>query len=175
MTSSKKPKRTHSDESRERMRAAALARSDSKAEQIHEHVRDLLKEIQKEMAANQGIYPQNGGALSMAEVARRAEIHPNTFHKSRYVELAKEVKEWLKTVRQGATVGRMRVRKELGTRVQEWKQLYEDLLETHRITETDLDVAEAKLEEVLKENEKLRQRLADLSEHKVVKLQPKEK
>ncbi len=169
----KKVKRTYSADAREHMRASALARYDSNAAQAHDRVHVVMKNIQAEMSGNQGIYPNNKGAVSMAEVARRAEIHPFTFHKPRYKELGKEVKAWLETLKQGSVVGRGRVRKELGSRVQEWKTLYEDLLETHRISETDLAHAEARLEEVSKENEQLRQKVAAEATLKVVPLRPK--
>lgn len=168
-----KATRTYSADSIERMRAAALARYDSEAEQAHQRVRAAMKAIQMEMAGNGGIYPNNKGAVSMAEVARRAKIHPITFHKPRYQQLGKEVKAWLETLKQGAVVGRGRVRKELGTRVQEWKKLYEDLLEAHRLSETDLQHAQARLNEVLQENEQLRQRIADQATLKVVPMRPK--
>ncbi|WP_410199704.1 hypothetical protein [Burkholderia cenocepacia] len=166
-----KTKRTYSDESRGRMRAAALARHDSNARQTHERVRALMMTIRDEIASNQGIYPHNKGAISLAEVARRAEIHPFTFHKPRYVELANEVRQWLASLRQDAVVGRVHVRKELGTRVREWKQLYEDLREVHRIAETDLAHAQALLEETRRENDELKIRLANLVRGSVVQLQ----
>ncbi|MGC8209517.1 hypothetical protein [Ralstonia pseudosolanacearum] len=172
MTNKKTSKSIRSPESRERMRAAARVRHDGNAEQIHVRVRAVMQAIQQEMAANKGVYPHNGGAVPLAEVARRARIHPFTFYKKRYVLLADEVREWRKTLESGAVVGRMRVRKELGTRLQEWKELYEDLRETHRISETDLARAEAKLRELQDDNAKLRQRLADLTKKKVVKLRP---
>ncbi|WP_155631426.1 hypothetical protein [Burkholderia cepacia] len=170
-----KNNRTVSEEARERMRAAALARYDSNAQQAHERVRAVMKTIQVEMASNQGIYPHNKGAVSLAEVARRAEIHPFTFHKPRYVELVKEVRQWLETLKQRTIVGRTRVRKELGARIHEWTQLYEDLRETHRITETDLAFANARLDEALRENEELRQRMANLTKHKVAPLRVQKK
>lgn len=170
-----KSNRTFSEEARKRMRAAALARYDSNAQQTYERVRAVMKAIQVETAANHGIYPHNKGAVSLAEVARRAEIHPFTFHKPRYVELAKEVKQWLDSLKERAIVGRTRVRKELGTRIHEWKQLYEDLRETHRITETDLTHANTRLDEALRENEELRRRIADLTKHKVTPLRMQKK
>jgi hypothetical protein len=170
MTNNKEPKRSYTEQSRERMRQAALSRYDSNAEETRSRVRTLMLTIQKEMAANGGIYPHNKGAVSQAEVARRAGIHPVTFHKERYVELSREVKQWLETLRQGATVGRVRVRKELGTRVQEWKNLYESLRETHRVTETDLAYVQARLQEALIENATLRERIAKLSKQKVLHL-----
>ena len=157
-------------ESRERMRESALARHERNALQTHERVRAMMGKIKEEMAVNNGIYPHNKGALSLAEVARRVEIHPLTFHKPRYVELGKEVKEWLTTLKQREIVSRTGVRKELGTRLQEWKQMYEDLLETHRLTETDLAVAQAKLDDALREIETLRQRVAVIAKQRVVSL-----
>lgn len=173
MAESNNRKRAFSEASKDKMRAAALARHDNNAQVIFERVHAVMETIQKEMAANNGIYPQNKGGVSLAEVARRAGIHPVTLHKQRYIELTKDVRDWLETLKQGAIVGRMRVRKELATRVQEWSQLYEDLLETHRISETDLAYANEKLKEAMKEIEILRQRVADLTKLKVMPLRPR--
>lgn len=163
----------YSPEAIERMRAGALARYDAQAEAAHERVRAVMLTIQKEMADNDGIYPHNKGAVSKAEVARRAEIHPFTFHKPRYRDLGQEVDDWLDKLKEGAVVGRGRVRKELGVRVLEWKQLYEDLLEQHRISETDREHAEAQLKEALQENRSLREQLVAQSTLKVVPIRPK--
>lgn len=170
MTDNNVPKRSSTEQSRERMRQAALSRYDSNAEETHKRVRAIMRAIQEEMDANAGIYPLNKGAVSLAEVARRAGIHPVTFHKERHVELASEVRLWLETLRKGATIGRVRVRKELSTRVQEWKQLYESLRETHRLTETDLAYANARLQETMTQNGVLHERIAELSKRQVLPL-----
>lgn len=172
MKSKPKAKRTYSPESKERMRVAALARHDAEAEQIHERVRAMMKTIQLEMAGNAGIYPNNKGAVSMAEVARRSLIHPITFHKERYRKLGEEVKAWLETLKQGSVIGRGRVRKELGSRVQEWEDLYEALKVTNRISETDLAHAEALLKEARQEIEQLRSRLSEQAALKIVPIRP---
>lgn len=132
----------------------------------------MMKTIQLEMAGNAGIYPHNKGAVSMAEVARRSLIHPITFHKERYRKLGEEVKVWLETLKQGSVIGRVRVRKELGSRVQEWKELYDDLLATHRLSETDLAHAEALLKEARREIEQLRSRLSEQAALKIVPIRP---
>lgn len=165
-----RPKRTFSEDARARMRAGALARYDADAGVAHARVRAVMQSIKAEMADNEGIYPHNKGAVSLAEVARRAEIHPFTFHKPRYRQLGEEVKEWLEALKSGTVVGRGRVRKELGTRVKEWKQLYDDLLEAHRVSETDLEHANEQLKEALQENERLRLRLADHNALKIVSI-----
>ena len=172
MKAKPKAKRTYSAESKERMRVAALARHDAGSEQIHERVRAMMKTIQMEMAGNGGIYPNNKGAVSMAEVARRSAINPTTFYKNRYRELGKEVDKWLETLKQGSVIGRGRVRKELGSRVQEWEDLYEALKVTNRLSETDLAHTEELLKEALKENEQLRSRLLEQAALKIVPIRP---
>lgn len=171
MTENKLQKRIPSQESRERMRAAALARSENNAAQIHVRVREIMVLIKIEMNNNNGIYPENKGAVSMAEVARRANIHPLTFHKLRYKELGQEVRDWLTTLKSEVVVGRGRIRKDLNARTQEWKKLYEDLLVVHRITETELMDANSRLKDILQEKEKLMAELSEESKSKIIPLQ----
>lgn len=173
MKKSKPPQTIRTDEARDRMRLAARARHDANTKKTYERVRGVMRLIQQEMAANQGIYPQNRGAVSLAEVARRAKMHPVTFHKPNYQELVTEVKTWLHELKSGAIVGTKRVHKELGTRLQEWKQLYNDLLESHQISETDLAHATMRLKELENENRELRQKLAEATSPKVVSMRPK--
>jgi len=155
------------------MRDAALARYDRNAEDIHVRVRQILELIKQEMASNGGIYPFNKGAISIAEVARRSQIHPLTFHKPRYVDLAKEVKAWLEALKGGNLVGRSRIRKDAETRIGEWKELYENLLDAHRVTETDLLHAQVQLEEARAEIDVLRARLSARETLKIASIHSK--
>lgn len=172
MTTNKVHKRVISEQSREQMRQSALSRYDRNAEEIYTRVRKMMHTIQAEIDTNEGIYPHNRGSVSLAEVARRAQMHPVTFHKKRYIELAGEVKHWLEKLHQGSVIGPVRIRKELGSRVQQWKQLYESLREAHRLTETDLAHAEARLQDLLKKNLLLQERIAELLRHKILPLKP---
>jgi len=97
MTYSDNQKWTFSEASQDKMRAAALARNNMQA--IFDRVHVVMKTIQMEIAANNGIYPHNKGVVSLAEVARRAGIHPATLHNQRYIGLTREVKHWLKTLK----------------------------------------------------------------------------
>lgn len=97
MTYSDIQKRAFSEASQDKMRAAALTRNNMQA--IFDRVNVVMKTIQMEIAANNGIYPQNKGVVSLAEVARRAGIHPATLHKQRCIELTREVKHWLETLK----------------------------------------------------------------------------
>lgn len=173
MRGTEKPKVVRSEQARERMRAAARIRHDANTRKIHERVRNAMRLIHEEIAANQSIYPNNKGSVTLAEVARRARMHPVTFHKPHYRELAEEVKAWINTLKSDAIVGHKRIYKEVGSRIQEWKRLYEDLLDNYHISETDLAYATAQLQELEQENKLLRQKLADATKLKVVALRSK--
>jgi hypothetical protein len=152
-----KPKR--SDETRQKMRDAAVNRHSMNAEQIRKRVTLMLTAIEKEISENHGIYPSNKGALSLAEIARRAEIHPLTFHKPNYQKLAKHVRDWLHGLKTKPATKTKKVRKGLAARVQDWQQLYDDLLESHRVSETDLSIAN---EELREGKEELRKAYAEI-------------
>jgi hypothetical protein len=137
-----------------------------------------MRTIEMEIAANDGIYPGNEGALSFNEVARRAKIHNTTLYdEKRYGTFKKEVDDWLESIKATAVTGRIKVRREVTERVSEWKELYEGLVESHRISELDLQQAQRKLEvyeaktrALEAENERLQAALDAAHKGNVVKL-----
>ncbi len=138
-----------------------------------------MTQIEAEMDANDGIYPQNGGAVSKAEVARRAGAHDTTFHSPKQAEFGTEVGDWVKRLKSRKAVSRGAVRRELSTRIADWKALYEGLQQSHRDTELDLQQTKSELAEMQfelqrtqQENTQLRQDLAKLTKLKVVALKP---
>jgi hypothetical protein len=158
---------------RARISEGARAHHDVAIEQNHQKIRQAMSLMQQEIATNGGIYPQNKGVPSQAEVARRAELHPVTLHKPHYSELRKEIKTWVEKIKGGAIVGSQRIRKTLKTRLDDWKELYEDMKEAHHLHETDLQVALARMKELEAENATLRARLSELAPLKVVPLKAK--
>jgi len=154
------------------MSDAKLALYDVEAQARIDRTRAMMKTIQEEMAANGGIYPQNKGAVSAAEVARRCSYHPGTLHKERYDGLRQELQDWIDALKGVGVVGRMRVRKELAQRADEWKELYESLVEVHRVTETDLMHEQARVRELEGELGRLREHLTQHGELKVVPVRP---
>jgi len=172
MSSSPK-RRPTSDEARKRMSDAKLALYDAEAQARIEKTRTMMKTIQEEMAANGGIYPQNKGAVSAAEVARRCGYHPGTLHKGRYDDLRQELQDWIDALKGVGVVGRTRVRKALAQRADEWKELYENLVEVHRVTETDLMQEQARVRELEEELGRLRHLLTQGGDLKVVPIRPK--
>lgn len=155
----------------------ALAQGLQRTEAVVSAVRSAMATIEAEIAANDGIYPGNKGALSLNEVARRASVHSTTLFGPKYKALKSDVDEWLRTVKSKAVTGRMRVRKEMTERVGAWRELYEALLESHHISELDLqeaqhqlEVAQAEVARLRDENAKLTALLSANSANKVVSL-----
>lgn len=173
--SSPSKRRPPSDAARKRMSDAKLALYDVDAQARIEQTQAMMKTIQEEMVANGGIYPQNKGAVSAAEVARRCGYHPGTLHKERYSDLRKELQDWIDALKGIGVVGRTRVRKELAQRADEWKALYESLVEVHRVSETDLMQEQARVRELEQELGRLRELLLERGELRVVPIRPTSK
>ena len=53
---------------------AAALRGVARTHKMELAVKEAMRAIEAEMQSNGGIYPANGGAVSMAELARRADI-----------------------------------------------------------------------------------------------------
>ena len=77
---------------------AAKLRGEARTAEVDTKIRQAILTIQQEMAANDGIYPSNGGAISMNEVARRAKISETTLFSPKQKELGKFVKDWIESL-----------------------------------------------------------------------------
>ena len=168
---------TRSEASRALMKERALVRGEHRSEDVRERVRGAMRAIEQEMDANNGIYPHNKGAVSSAEVARRADVHPTTFFSPKQRDLGVEVKHWLEALKSRKVVGRGPVRRDLIARVADWKREFDGLAQSHRETELDLQQAQADLaqaraemEKLQQENRRLQQMLSATSGQKVVPL-----
>lgn len=147
----------------------AKERGRKRSEHVRITVRAVLSTIEDEIRANSGVYPYNNGSLSSAEIARRAGIHPTTFFTAAQRSLGAEVKAWMKS--NAAThVASGPVRRNLQSRIADWKKLYNGLAQSHRDTELTLhqtlcELAEvrASLKKSLEENEVLKKQLTELS------------
>jgi hypothetical protein len=172
--------RTRSDSTRELLRTRALERGANRSDELRKRVRATLKTIEAEMASNDGIYPHKKGALSSAEVARRAGVHATTFFSPKQRDLGDEVRTWLKNLKKEKVVGRGPVRRELATRLADWKRLYDRLAQSHRDTELELqeterllEVAQVRIGELEQQASRLQEALNASATGKVVKLPPR--
>lgn len=139
----------------ERHKAAALKRGADRTAKTLQRVEEATRSIVEEIQGNGGIYPHNGGAVSMAEVARRAKINESTFYKKDNIALKKRVALWLDTLKKKETVGRMRVRKTFQQRAESWKEKYDALANRHILTELELQQLRAEHERLRRDYDAL--------------------
>ena len=126
---------------------AARLRGEARTAGVEARVREAMVTIQKEMAANNGIYPENGGAVSMNEVARRAKISETTLFSPKQKELGKNVKSWVESLKKTEIVGRKNVQRTVFERSEDWRNKYLALQDTHVATELDLQDAQVQLQD----------------------------
>lgn len=129
---------------------AARLRGEARTAGVAAKVREAMVTIQKEMSANSGIYPENGGALSMNEVARRAKISETTLFSPKQKELGKNVKAWVESLKKTEVVGRKNVQRSVFERSEDWRNKYLALQDTHVATELDLQDAQVQLQDARK-------------------------
>lgn len=96
------------------------------------------------MKANGGIYPQNGGAVNMAELARRAGINESTFYKPANVELRRASLS-LETLQKKETVGRKRVKKTYQQRARAAPERLDTLSSEYLVVNLQLQQCEAEV------------------------------
>lgn len=145
----------------EQHKLAAARRGAARTAQMGKQVTEAMQAIHADMQANGGIYPQNGGAVSMAELARRAGISESSFYKKEPDNLALKERAalWLDTLKKKETVGRMRVKKTLSQRAEDWRQKHDALQQRHICTELELQASKAEWE---RERKELTEKIATL-------------
>lgn len=129
---------------------AARLRGEARTASVDARVREAMITIQKEMAANNGIYPGNGGAVSMNEVARRAKISETTLFAPKQKELGRNVKAWVESLKKTEVVGRKNVQRTFFERSENWRNKYLALQDAHIATELDLQDANVQLQDAQK-------------------------
>ena len=118
---------------------AARKRGADRSAKVARSVLEAMKTIRREMKANGGVYPANGGAVSKNEVARRAGIHHTTLFSDKQKRLGERVSRWCELLKRKETVGRVRVRRTYAERAEDWETRY-------RLVATHLDLAELKVQ-----------------------------
>ena len=141
----------------EKHKLAASRRGAARTLLMEQSVAQAMQAISSDLQANGGIYPHNAGAISMAELARRADISESSFYKKQpeNIALKQRAKLWLDTLKKKETVGRMRVKKSLTQRAEDWKEKYHALEQRHIRTELELQSLEARWQKVSDEKAEL--------------------
>ena len=135
---------------------AALKRGQARSSKIERKVLDAMTTIEAEMKANGGVYPENGGAVSKNEVARRAEISTSTLFSPKQRALGDRVLQWVEDLEHKAGTGRMRVQRTYAQRAEDWKTEYLAIVDNYRKSELLLQSAQSERDEALALVEKLK-------------------
>jgi hypothetical protein len=166
-------KKKHEPRSVEIIRSKALKQGNDRAEAVVTAVQSAMRMIDQELEANDGIYPNNGGALSLNELTRRADVHATTLFGKKYKGLKSDVDKWLSRIKSTGVVTRLEAQKSVTKRIAEWRDLYEALLRSHRKTELDLQQTTHLLEEARATIAHIEAAKAGAAEGVVVRLQPR--
>jgi hypothetical protein len=144
------------------VKVAAKLRGKARTARVEVKVREAMETIQREIKQNGGIYPRNNGAISMNEVARIANISLTTFFSPKQKALGKTVKAWVQTLKEKEIIGRVRVRRTIQERAEDWRQKCLAMQNTFVFTELELQDTKALLEEAEKKLSTLRTENASL-------------
>lgn len=145
----------------EQHKLAAAKRGVARTKEMEQKVVQAMQAIQSDMQVNGGIYPLNGGAVSMAELARRAGISESSFYKKELDNLALKERAdlWLDTLKKKETIGRMRVRKTFAERAESWQKKHKALEQRHIRTELELQSLQAEAQKLRDDNAALLEQL----------------
>ncbi|MBD8566164.1 hypothetical protein IFU01_18050 [Oxalobacteraceae sp. CFBP 8763] len=143
------------------IREKALIRGEERSLDIVKRVRSTLKIMEEELSKTQGERKLERKSVSSAEVSRRAGIHPTTLFGYKHRTLGEEVRDWVKLHKDAEEPEIGTVRRSTTERVEDWKNLYAALAQTHRDTElellratTEIDVLNSKILILEEENSK---------------------
>lgn len=140
----------------DQVKAAARMRGAARTAQVEVKVRSAMDFIQTKINENGGIYPNNGGAVSMNEVARIANISQTTLFSPKQRALGQVVNAWVRSLKEKEVVGRMRVQRKARERAEDWRKKFLDLQNAFVGTELELQDARALLEQAKMDIGKLR-------------------
>lgn len=137
----------------EQHKIAGARRGAERTTKLEQDVANGMQAILADMQSNGGIYPHNGGEVSMAELVRRAKINESSIYqkRKRNIALKERAELWLETLKKKETVGRKRVKKALSERAEEWRQKHNALQQRHICTELELQASKAEWEVERKE------------------------
>jgi hypothetical protein len=170
-----------SEAAKEQIRASALAHGGRRHDAVVMKVTKIMRTIEQEIEANQGLYPSNGGALNLSELARRSGIGEKTLFAASYKDTFKSrvVDPWLLKIKGGETASKRDAKRSAAQRVSEWRELYGDLLTAYRISELDWQEArrlraeaEERVLQLTAENYELHRKINQLTKGTVTAFPP---
>lgn len=132
-------------------------------------VKAAMREIERDIETNGGIYPFNNGRLTLQELLRRAKKSSAYLEKKSpaIVALKRDVRAWLASATGKMIVGAKNIRREVTARVGEASDEVKAIKQAWAEAELEFAEAEKTIDKLKQENASLQRRL---SEGKIVPL-----
>lgn len=125
-----------------------LAASKARTTNVIAKVREAMKDMELDIQNSEGIYPFNGGRITVAEVCRRAKISNMTLQAPSHRDSTKVVvEEWIKKLTVRLTTGAKIVRRAVTDRAEEWKRVHDEIATAYHIDHLTLVNVRAELDE----------------------------
>jgi hypothetical protein len=125
-----------------------LAASKARTTNVITKVRHAMKDMELDIQNGEGIYPFNGGRITVAEVCRRAKISQMTLQAPSHRDSTKlAVEKWIKKLTVRLTTGAKIVRRAVTDRAEEWKKVHDEIATAYHIDHLTLVNVRVELEE----------------------------
>lgn len=159
--------------------ANARARSSAFTAKLERAMRKMELEIEH----NEGIYPLNGGRVSIAELCRRADVSDITLHTKVHRNTTRMfVQRWIDQIKCSTVQGKKQVRRTVTDRAERWKDAFNRLATKVHIDELTfislsaaVKEANSRIGELEQINAELVRQLKHAGSIAVVPLRPNEK
>lgn len=139
---------TNEDKSSMTLPPQLLAASKARTTDVIAKVREAMKQMELDIQNSEGIYPFNGGRITVAEVCRRAKISNMTLQAPSHRRSTKVVvEEWIKKLTVRLTTGAKIVRRAVTDRAEEWKRVHDEIATAYHIDHLTLVNVRAELED----------------------------
>lgn len=149
---------------------SAKERTAGVVSRLHQAMKDMEKDVQD----NEGLYPYNHGRIDQSEVCRRAGVSKVTLQGPSHKETTKkEVDNWVAGMKVRAVVGARGVRRKVTERADSWKAAHDKIANHYHLAELELVEARQRIKQLEIANDALRAELAKSGKGKVVALQEK--
>lgn len=117
-------------------RAAATAHGEVRSQEVRSKVLGAMRIIDSELSANNDVYPENDGRLTLTEVCYRAGIScVTTLYGKKHLELKGRVDLWLREFNERASKAKNegRATQSAEPTPRGWKEMYEDMANAYTI------------------------------------------
>lgn len=160
-----------------------LASSKGRSALVVVKLQKAMREMELEVEQHDGLYPLNGGRITVAEVCRRAGVSEGTLHTSTHRKTTRSlVSDWVKGATAAVIQGSKRIRRVVTDRADDWKKAHGEIATAYHIGKlevVDLKAALAdagrRIADLEQTNATLLSQLDKISSSNVARLPPRKR